>query len=464
MVTFTHLDPSTPEEDWIRAGVRTLPLLDPALLSPETTLIVLAAHPDDELLGCPTLLAAAHHAGCGVVPVLFTAGEHSHPGSPTLTPAELATIRLAEFAALGTDLFPGTQARMESFTDGQLAARREDVLRVIDDAVAAASPGPVLIAAPRRDDGHSDHETVGQAALEVGAARGATVLEYPIWYWHWATPEDARWRSWVRLPDAAGLDLVGLTRDGLWARYPSQTEPLSPAPGDEPILGADFLEHFRRDFDTFALTAPAENGAMTATEVFDALHREREDPWSLYSSPYEVRKRNTLMGLLRGASEGSQVLYERVLEIGCSVGALTGELAGMSRSVVAVDASEAALDSARVRQADKPNVVFERAVIPDEWPEGGPYDLVVISETGYYLTESELRGTLDRVEVTGTPDLRLALCHYTGSIDGWPLNAEQVHLICREYWEASDKRTVTVAAHHEDSEFIIDILDLRTAR
>ena len=39
-------------------------------------------------------------------------------------------------------------------------------------------------------DGHPDHEAVGRAAASACAHTGSTLLEYPVWMWHWATPAD----------------------------------------------------------------------------------------------------------------------------------------------------------------------------------------------------------------------------------------------------------------------------------
>ncbi len=50
------------------------------------TFVVLAAHPDDESLGAGGFLAKLHAAGADIKVLLCTAGEASHPESPTTTP------------------------------------------------------------------------------------------------------------------------------------------------------------------------------------------------------------------------------------------------------------------------------------------------------------------------------------------------------------------------------------------
>jgi LmbE family N-acetylglucosaminyl deacetylase len=51
-------------------------------------------------------------------------------------------------------------------------------------------PSGVWCAATWRGDGHPDHEGVGRAARSAARRTGAVLLEYPIWMWHWALPDD----------------------------------------------------------------------------------------------------------------------------------------------------------------------------------------------------------------------------------------------------------------------------------
>ena len=98
MVNFTHHDAGTSEAAWAgspAARLPELPLDDAALAG--RAFIVLAAHPDDESLGAGGLLARLHAVGATVRVLLCTAGEGSHPGSPTTTPEQLAAVRLQEF-------------------------------------------------------------------------------------------------------------------------------------------------------------------------------------------------------------------------------------------------------------------------------------------------------------------------------------------------------------------------------
>ena len=276
MVTFTHNDAGTSEAAWAgsrAAGLPELPLDDAALAG--RAFIVLAAHPDDESLGAGGLLARLHAVGATVRVLLCTAGEGSHPGSPTTTPEQLAAVRLQEFGdALerlsGGGDWPGTwQWQCLGLPDGQLARHREQIRAAVREAAAGCghAAGEIVLVAPYRSDGHTDHDVLGSVAAELSAAAGYALLEYPIWYWLWAAPEGpddpagpddpvgpddpagGAWRGWFRLPlRPAELQ----AKAAAMAAHTSQVQPLSGLPGDEVLLPPAFLAHFERTWETFA--------------------------------------------------------------------------------------------------------------------------------------------------------------------------------------------------------------------
>ncbi|WP_249203929.1 PIG-L family deacetylase [Brevibacterium sp. SMBL_HHYL_HB1] len=435
---FSHQDRSTREDAWVQAGALDLPAVPESTIATGGTIIVLAAHPDDEALGAAALLARADEWSCQLKVLLFSAGEKSHPESPTYTGDQLKSIRLEEFDRALSTFDKAHSSRFLDLPDGQLPEYSSQIRDVIRQEIAR-SHGPVTLVAPYSRDGHCDHEAVGAASLDIGRSHHAVVLEYPIWFWHWAVPTDPRWQAWAVLPAPQGLD-----RNALLQCYPSQTEALSDQQGDEAILTSAHLEHFIRSHDTFVITdfrsgeASAGygqegigrpiNDASTASAVFDDVHRERSDPWTVWESEYEITKRETLVSHLPSTS------FSHILEIGCSVGALTRELAAYSVRVTAVDASCEALKTAkRLQTTTATEIAFLHATVPYEWPEGH-FDCVVLSETGFYLTRAQLQRTLERIDESTPSRFVLVLCHWKGDIEDWPLTADEVHDACLDYW------------------------------
>lgn len=155
---------------------------------------------------------------------------------------------------------------------------------------------------------------------------------------------------------------------------------------------------------------------------FDAVYAANADPWGFETSAYEACKYNATLEAL------PQARYANAFEAGCSIGVLTHRLAERCGRLLSVDVSEAALDQARDRCRDQPNVAFERRVLPGEFPDAaGPFDLILVSEVGYYFSEADLgrfraccAGALAR---GGT----LLLVHWTAPVHDYPLTGDSVH-------------------------------------
>ena len=73
----------TPSAQWLSwpgwAGLRVTSVAE--LVPPGSRLVVVAPHPDDEILGAGGLLAATARAGRDLLLVAVTDGQASHPGS-----------------------------------------------------------------------------------------------------------------------------------------------------------------------------------------------------------------------------------------------------------------------------------------------------------------------------------------------------------------------------------------------
>lgn len=235
--------PGTPEATW--REWQGLAELAPCPLADLGSVLVLAAHPDDEILGFGGTLALLNAAGTRVHVVVATDGEASHPGSPTLTPRDLAALRrredTASLAKLGLEACGPTRLAL---SDGGLAAHEEELTAAVGGLIDAFD----LCVAPWIGDVHPDHECVGRAAASAAAAAGRAVWHYPVWMWHWAEPADPR-VPWHR---GARIELPPRTRAAKNAAitcHQSQILPLSPAPEDAAILPDSDLEHFRRGFE-----------------------------------------------------------------------------------------------------------------------------------------------------------------------------------------------------------------------
>lgn len=156
------------------------------------------------------------------------------------------------------------------------------------------------------------------------------------------------------------------------------------------------------------------------TSYFDDVYRANADPWSFETSSYERAKYEATLAALPDAH------YAHAFEIGCSIGVLSERLAQRCDQLLAVDASELPLRMARQRLAPYAQVTVARMRIPDEFP-AGMFDLIVVSEVGYYLNLNDLHQArqwmIDHLKPQGV----LLLVHWTPFVPDYPLTGDQVH-------------------------------------
>jgi LmbE family N-acetylglucosaminyl deacetylase len=152
--------------------------------------VIIAPHPDDEILGCGGLLQLLAAAGRPLQLISVTDGSASHPGSERWPVERLSIVRPQESAEalrrLGLPMHSLKWLR-GGFTDTQVGAQEQALCAFIESHLR---PGDVVFTT-WREDGHSDHEAVGRASAEAARRVGAICHELPVWTWHWATPEDA---------------------------------------------------------------------------------------------------------------------------------------------------------------------------------------------------------------------------------------------------------------------------------
>ncbi len=150
---------------------------------------------------------------------------------------------------------------------------------------------------------------------------------------------------------------------------------------------------------------------------FDELYARDADPWRFASSPYERDKyAETLAALPRER-------YQSALEIGCSIGILTRQLAMRADTLCAIDLAAQALDEARRRCADLDHVRFELMGVPAQWPPGR-FDLIVLSEVVYYLDRADVAVLADHIREAIVPGGNVVLVHWLGATH-YPMTGDE---------------------------------------
>ena len=153
---------------------------------------------------------------------------------------------------------------------------------------------------------------------------------------------------------------------------------------------------------------------------FDALYAETPDPWNFESKLYEHEKYAATLAHL------PRELYDSGLELGCSIGVLSQMLAARCDELLCLDVSQAALKTARARCRDLRGVHFERRTLPAEFPPGR-FDLILLSEVGYYFAPPELGRLGEKCLAALNNGGDLVAVHYLPVVPDYPLTGDEVH-------------------------------------
>ncbi len=433
---FTPQDPGNPPATWRAA--RWWPMMPTIALPPTATrIVVVAAHPDDETLGVGGLIHAAARAGHRIDVVVASDGGASHPESTTVTHADLVPRRAAEVRSAVALLAPSARLTLLDLPDGTLTDHEYELADAITGLLGEDTDCWLL--STWLDDGHPDHAACARAARRVASRRLRTrAYEYPVWYWHAGTPMDQPPAAAVRF-DLDPADRC--VRAEALARFASQVEPLSPRPGDEAVLPAQVLAHFDRDCDVlFDVTERPANSQLW----FDEQYRSDPDPWDLAAgSWYEDRRRSLIIASL------PRRRFRRCFEPGAAGGQLSVLLAERVEQLVSAESAGPAYRALRRRLDSRSGVEVLDSHIPDDWP-AGRFDLVVLSEVGYYLPD--LHALAERLRTALDPDGVVVLAHWRRVARDHPHTAETVHATLRR------ELGLTVLVEHVEADFLLDVL------
>lgn len=153
---------------------------------------------------------------------------------------------------------------------------------------------------------------------------------------------------------------------------------------------------------------------------FDALYQADPDPWKFETSDYEASKYAATIAALPNSH------YRSAFEIGGSIGVLTEKLADRCESLLSIDVSQLAQDRAIQRCQHLPHIQFQIMCVPEEFPDRA-FDLILVSEVGYYWSWEDLRTMQQHIIESLEPGGHLLLVHWTLYAKDYPLSGDEVH-------------------------------------
>ena len=94
---------------------------------------------------------------------------------------------------------------------------------------------------------------------------------------------------------------------------------------------------------------------------------------------------------------------------------------------------------------------FEQLRVPAQWPSG-TFDLVVLSEIGYYCGSADLSRLIELAAASLSADGVLLACHWSHPVTDYPLSGDEVHDRLRR------ESGLAPLAEHREADFRLDVL------
>ncbi|HXO46257.1 MAG TPA: SAM-dependent methyltransferase [Mycobacterium sp.] len=179
------------------------------------------------------------------------------------------------------------------------------------------------------------------------------------------------------------------------------------------------------------------------------MYSQSGDPWELGTRWYEQRKYAITLAML------PKDRYAHAFEPGCSVGVLTALLTQRCGRVTATDVAAAALANAERRLHDsgrRDQVTLLRQSVDEPWPPD-PFDLLVLSEIGYYLPPDALRGVLDRQCPRLAVGASVIAAHWRHPVDDYLMSGDQVNEV------VAATTGLHLIGSYRDADVAIDVFD-----
>ena len=181
-----------------------------------------------------------------------------------------------------------------------------------------------------------------------------------------------------------------------------------------------------------------------ARPLFDRLFDASEDPWGFRTRWYEARKRAITLAALPA------VQYHAAYEPGCANGELAAALASRCTQLRVSDGSQAAVQLSQTRLAEFAHVQVAQEWLPEDWPHQ-TFDLIVLSELGFYLNEAAVVGIATCVKQSLGDAGTVLACHWRHPVAGFELHGDAVHAILQRQLD------LPRLVHHEERDFVLDI-------
>lgn len=192
---------------------------------------------------------------------------------------------------------------------------------------------------------------------------------------------------------------------------------------------------------------------------FRHLYAQGDDPWGYRTRWYEQRKRALAAACLPDRR------YASGFEPGCAGGDLAAVLAPRCDRYLAADLDPTAVQAASRLLAPIAHARLLQLSLPEGWPTATHFDLVVLSELGYYLGADGLAQVARQARQSlalnsarggasgaGWPEGGVVLaCHWRHPIEGCDLDGDAVDEVLHQHLQ------LPRLLRHEEADFVLSV-------
>jgi len=145
-------------------------------------ILLIAPHPDDEIIGCAGLIQQTLKAGKKIDVVILTDGGESHSNCCNIDEDTLIEARrkLSRKAAQVVGL-PLEHLHFLNYPDGGISYENKETER-LKQLIEELSPEAIFI--PHKGEGWSDHVEAGNVIRKLKLS-GIQLYEYCVWFWYY---------------------------------------------------------------------------------------------------------------------------------------------------------------------------------------------------------------------------------------------------------------------------------------
>lgn len=155
--------------------------------------LIVAPHPDDEVIGCGGLIARLVAEGHRPEIIVMTGGGGSHRGCCATPEDEIITARrVLTRDALSILGVPAENIHELDFVDGSISEESCQTTRLAE-LIAELRPDNVVV--PHWGEGWSDHVATARIVKSLVKDRPVNVWEYCVWMWFYNVWRGLDWDS-----------------------------------------------------------------------------------------------------------------------------------------------------------------------------------------------------------------------------------------------------------------------------